>query len=762
MAQLDEEYEYAFEPFEESEFYDGVRLTFNEFPSTYVGAKKLVIPLSCLYTPLKRADEMNRVTHDPILCQGCSGVLNCFVDEIDFIQKRWVCKFCKQRNPFPPSYANSVHQDNLPDELRDQYTTIEYQPDQDPMYPPAILFVIDTCMNDDDELAGLCTVISQLFSQFPPEIAEQVYIGIITFGKHVSVHELGFEHCSKVHVFRGDSEEPPTKEDIDKIKSQLNITPDEISRFLLPLSDCEEQLGEILGNLQRDAWPQRPQQRPDRSTGVAVQVAVALMESVCPSQSARIMLFSGGVCSVGHGKIVDSSRTEDIRSMGDIVKGKAKYYDSARQFYSGLANRAVANGHVIDMFACCLDQSGVAEQRVLVDNTGGILILSDTFTTNLFSESFLKLFTTNRHTELEMCFNCELKIVTSPEIRVSGCVGPVTSMGEQSPAVSSSTVGVGGTCKWSLGGVDPRTTVCFFFEINNKVPRKLERETGYMQFITTYRDSNGYNITRTTTIAVRFKNPETKQGLNDIKENFDQECAAVCLAREGTFRAENEYDLNIINWLDRVLIKSMSKVASYKEDQPSTFDLVPEFANFPTFIFHLRRSHFVRVFGKSADESAFHRFWLLRSPCQDCMLMIQPEFTQFAFEEEPSPVPLDIASMQDEVILLLDTFFNVIKWTGEEVAGWRQDNLREMEEWSAVGAMLDESEASMVEKCQSRIPYPVEIRCDRGTSQERFVLAKVNASEKSGGQVNNGLWTDDVNLDKFMHHLKKLATLSAQ
>ena len=55
----------------------------------------------------------------------------------------------------------------------------------------------------------------------------------------------------------------------------------------------------------------------------------------------------------------------------------------------------------------------------------------------------------------------------------------------------------------------------------------------------------------------------------------------------------------------------MAKVATYKADDPSTFKLPPEFTYFPSFLYYLRRSQFVRVFGYSPDESAYFRHWLV-------------------------------------------------------------------------------------------------------------------------------------------------------
>lgn len=50
------------------------------------------------------------------------------------------------------------------------------------------------------------------------------------------------------------------------------------SRFLLPVSQVEFQLTGLLEQLQKDPWPVANDKRPLRCTGVAVSVAVGLME----------------------------------------------------------------------------------------------------------------------------------------------------------------------------------------------------------------------------------------------------------------------------------------------------------------------------------------------------------------------------------------------------------------------------------------------------------------------------------------------------
>lgn len=81
--------------------------------------------------------------------------------------------------------------------------------------PPVYIYVVDTCM-DDEELGALKDSLQMSLSLLPP----QALIGLITFGKMVQVHELGrflvsierahvqwcvlgTEGCSKSYVFRG-------------------------------------------------------------------------------------------------------------------------------------------------------------------------------------------------------------------------------------------------------------------------------------------------------------------------------------------------------------------------------------------------------------------------------------------------------------------------------------------------------------------------------------------------------------------------------
>ena len=65
------------------------------------------------------------------------------------------------------------------------------------------------------------------------------------------------------------------------------------NKFLQPVHKCDMSLTDLLGELQRDPWPVSTGKRPLRSTGVALSVAVGLLESSYPNCGGRIMGFVG-------------------------------------------------------------------------------------------------------------------------------------------------------------------------------------------------------------------------------------------------------------------------------------------------------------------------------------------------------------------------------------------------------------------------------------------------------------------------------------
>eukprot|EP01033_Poteriospumella_lacustris_P009190 gene9190-6610_t len=566
---------------------DGVRFSWNVWPATRLEATRIVVPLGCLYTPLKKTDVMpDCLPYDPIKCNGCTAVLNPYA-QVDYRSKLWTCPFCTMRNQFPPHYAENISETSLPAELIPQFTTVEYRLQTPPQGPPTFVFLVDTCV-EEDELSHLRDALQQTLNLLP----EDALVGLVTFGTLVHIHELGFADCPKSYVFRGEKDYT-----VQKIQDMLGIAPmrggvplgpvgaagsqgrvPAVGRFLMPVSECTFALEQILEDLQRDPWPTTPDERVQRCTGTALAITLGLLESSVPRQGSRIMLFTAGPPTVGNGAIVSRSKKENIRSHMDIVKKQAPFHKPACDYYRGLSDRAIANHTVVDLFACSMDQIGALEIMKLVSRSGGL-----------------------------------------------------------------------------------------------------------------------------------------------------------------TF-------------------------ATYRKDDPTSFRLSPEFAIYPQFMFHLRRSKFLQSFNCSPDEQALYRHILLRENTSNSLIMLQPSLLSYSFHGPPTPVLLDATSVRPDTILLLDSFFHVIVFHGETIAAWKQQGFQHQDEHASFRNLLEapQNDAQLIMK--NRFPVPRYIVCDQHKSEARFLLAMLNpsithhtADGAAGGQT---IFTDDVSLRVFMEHLMKLAVQS--
>ncbi|KAG2232178.1 hypothetical protein INT48_004106 [Thamnidium elegans] len=704
--------------FDEIEEQDGIRFSWNAWPSSRIEATKAVVPISCLYTPLKEREDF---TENPI-CQ------------IDVRAKLWICPFCLQRNAFPPHYKD-ISNVNLPAELLPKYTTIEYNINRVAQIPPIFLFVVDTCLEEDDLKALKESLIVSL-SLLP----EYAWVGLITFGTMTQVHELGFSECPKSFVFRG------TKEYTAKqIQEMLGLTggvrPSQpgqppqtgmaANRFLLPVKDCEFVLTSILENLQRDPWPVDDDKRPIRCTGVATSVAVGLLETTFPNTGSRIMLFSGGACTDGPGQI----------------------------FYDALAKRACANGHTIDIFAGCLDQIGLLEMKSMVNHTNGVMVLSDSFTTAIFKQSFHRLFQKDSAGHLMMGFNATIDVQTTRELKVCGMIGHAVSNNKKSSYVGETEIGIGNTSSWKMSSITPSTTNGIYFEVVNQATPFTPGSRGLIQFVTHYQHSSGQFRLRVTTVARNFAEGQSPE----IANSFDQETAAVLMARIAVFKGEVDDGPDVLRWLDRMLIRLCQRFADYRKDDPHSLRLSENFSIYPQFMFHLRRSQFLQVFNNSPDETAFYRHVLNREGVDNSLIMIQPTLTSYGFDAPPQPVLLDSVSIKPDTILLLDTFFHILLFHGSTIAQWRIAGYQDQEGYENFKQLLEAPVLDAQDLLLDRFPVPRYIDCDQGGSQARFLLSKLNPSSThaTGTPYNASagaiVLTDDVSLQVFMEHLKKLA-----
>ncbi|PON95528.1 Sec23/Sec [Trema orientale] len=602
---------------------DGVRMTWNAWPRTKVEASKCVIPLAACISPIRPHPDMPTLPYSPLRCKTCTAVLNSFA-RVDFAAKLWICPFCFQRNHFPPHYA-MISETNLPGELYPQYTTVQYvlphleshsaaahqrDPSSSPQPSPVFLFVLDTCMIEE-EMGFVKSALRRAIGLLP----DNALVGFVSYGTQVQVHELGFSDMSKVYVFRGNKE--ITK---DQVLEQLGLgitgrrpavgaasaaaggfpvqngfPGSGINRFLLPASDCEYTLNSLLDELQTDQWPVPPGSRPSRCTGVALSVAAGLLGACLAGTGARIITLVGGPCTEGPGSIVSKDLSDPVRSHKDLDKDAAPYFKKAVKFYEGIAQQLVSQGHVLDVFASALDQVGVAEMKVAIEKTGGLVVLAESFGHSVFKDSFKRVFEEGEQS-LGLCFNGTFQINCSKDIKIQGIIGPCTSLEKKGPAVADTTIGEGNTTEWKMCGLDKSTCLTVFFDLSSSdrsnTPGAVNPQL-YLQFLTSYQNTDGQKMLRVTTVTRAWI--DTAVSSEELVQGFDQETAAVVMARKTSLKMETEESFDATRWLDRSLIRLCSKFGDYRKDDPTSFTLNPCFSLFPQFMFNLRRSQFVQV-----------------------------------------------------------------------------------------------------------------------------------------------------------------------
>merc|ERR1711920_737358 len=164
-------------------------------------------------------------------------------------------------------------------------------------------------------------------------------------------------------------------------------------------------------------------------------------------------------------------------------------------------------------------------------------------------------------------------------------------------------------------------------------------------------------------------------------------------------------------------------------------------------------------------ETAFYRMSVLRENTLNSLVMIQPALLQYSFDEgQPRPVQLDAGSLQPNVILLLDTFFHIVIWRGENVQAWSDAGYQDREEYANFKRLLQAPAEDAKQILADRFPVPRYIQTNAGGSQARFLTSKVNpskthntAGQDFGGNGSGVVFTDDVSLKVFMEHLVKMA-----
>ncbi|XP_024962905.1 protein transport protein SEC23-like isoform X1 [Cynara cardunculus var. scolymus] len=788
--------------FVELEAIEGLRWSWNSWPVSKTESNNLVIPLSIMQTPLMKFNELPLLSYDPLICSRCGSVLNPYA-RVDYPSRIWVCPFCYQKNSFPRSYAE-IGENNIPAELFPTYSTVEYQLGHQGLMTPTrmnsnpvhnwgtsnglgltksnscsssssslssldqralggrslgigavFVFVVDAS-SSEDELQALKNELLLIVAQLP----ENAMVGLIVFDSMVRVYDLGFTECLRVVVFHGERKLSTTQ-----IIDLLGIHPSARQHlgkpqgvqkhgFVLPVSECEFNITTTIEEIHQSS-PLTPGHRSPRCTGAAILVAVALLEGCSATIGSHIMVFTSGPATMGPGMVVSQYLTQSIRTHRDINTGHASFYWKSCAFYKQISEKLTDLSMVLDLFACSLDQVGATEMRAAVEKSGGFMMLAESFESDQFRKCLRYIFSRDEEGFLNMCFDATIEIITTKDVKICGAIGPCVSLRKKNGLVSDKEIGEGGTNIWKLGTVTDKTCITFFFQVSDE--QKAQPGTAFfIQFITKYRHGNMGIRKRVTSAARRW----VGCGAPEIAAGFDQETAAIVMARLAVHETEKNFPREVVRWLDKELISFASKFGDYICEDPSSFRLSSNFSLYPQFMYHLRRSQFIDVFNSSPDETTFFQLMLTREGVVGSLIMIQPTLSQYSFDGPPIPVLLDVCSLSPDVILLFDSYFYVVIHYGSKIAQWKKLGYDRDPDHENFRKLLEAPEVEVEQLVAQRIPVPKLVRCEQHGSQARFLLAKLNPSATHKSSYVDGsevIMTDDVSLQAFIEHLQELA-----
>lgn len=847
----------------EMEANNGVRFTWNILPQTKETEDKLAIPLTALYTP-NRWRENIRVPYKVVTCsaQGCGTALNPFCP-INYNNNTWQCIICQNRNNFPINYHGMTEMQTVA-EVQPQFQTIEYQMDE-VKSSPAFLFCIDLCISQQ-ELNSVVAHIIHAVASLPPD----ALVGVITFGANIHVYDLHAQFCAKSYTFPGTKittteqlsqrlgisfskthaaagkslsqpGQPPQQQQPQQPPHHANPLHEQhqshqFSRFLGTVLDSQEVITNILNGLQPDSWTYTTTTRPSRCTGLAMSLALNLLEYIHHNKNARLLMFIGGasVTSLPEelvqkdlqrmgqkyalenkgstqqqlqdaekerkeryiatqktdpnvGQVASSTFGEPLRSHHDITKGDAPFYQNACAFYLDLAAKAAKACHIVDIFACCLDQVGLAEMHPVVTQTGGELVLDDSFDHGTFRGSIKKLFRSwpqydangaEIGSSLAFSFGSYLKVLASKEVVINGGLGHCTNLNVPGKNTNMKTpLGAGKTQEWYLGGLTDDTTFGVYFSMNEQNKKTTSSggqqmapqspsayaQHAYFQFQTLFREPNGSTVMRVTTVA----KPMSEES-NALRQHFDEQAAVVAMTRLALHKVALDPLQDIRRWLDKQLILLCVRFAHYNHKDPQSFQLPENLSLYPTQMYYLRRSPLINIKNSSPDETVFMRTVALKQSTENTLTIIQPTLMAYSLQnQDPAtgeffgqPVSLDSSQLNPQRILLLDSYFNIVVYYGATIAQWKKQKIWQDPQYAHVEQLCMAPLRDLRDAMELRCPCPRYIECVEGGSQQRFLLVKLNPSTAatvgSGGDAIN--FTDDITVGTFIQHLKRLVT----
>ncbi|KAL3687097.1 hypothetical protein R1sor_013406 [Riccia sorocarpa] len=626
-------------------------------------------------------------------CQNCGAYVNLF-SVIDPSFGEWRCVFCDKLNSSDGDYrsASSENVRNWPELVS---SVVDYldagarRPDglmsvTDSAVAAPVIILIDECLDE----AHLQHLQSSLHS-FLDSLSQTTRIGIITFGKTVSVYDLSEMGLAAADVFPGDSS--PSQELLKMLIYGTGV-------YIAPIHACLAVAQNIVSSL-RPYRGDFPEVARDRCLGTAVEIALILIQGPAAGTprsnakklggSKRIIACIGGPCTFGVGSLPYS----------DTHPNYAYLEKKAVKQMEHLGHEARGLDTSVDLLCAGTCPVRIRALQPLVKASGGVLVLHD---------DFGEIFGVNMQRAVRRAtgFRGVLEVRCPNEVAVTRIIGP----GEEADLDPSDFPKDNATAVELLSVEN-----CQGLALNMELTENITGDFAYFQFVARY--TNTYHIQVTRVITVRLP---TTASPSTYLQSFDDEVAAVLIAKKTVLLAEKASDLADARASIDERVKDIALKFGKQMPKAKVWRFPKELPKLPELLFHFRRGPLLGNIVGHEDERAVYRSIFLQASLDLALRMLAPRLLMHreggTFQELPA---YDLA-MQSGTSLVMDHGSDLFIWTGLDVAA--------NEALSAASSAACRTLAN--ELTESRFPSPRMLAFKEASSQSRYLKSRLIPAHK--------------------------------
>lgn len=575
------------------------------------------------------------IQRDPHRCQSCGAYANIYSNILPG-SGQWQCVICRELNGSEGEYVAPSMEDlrNFPElssPVVDYIQTANKRPGfipvSDSRISAPIILVIDECL-DEPHLQHLQSSLHAFVDSLHPSTK----LGIILFGRTVSVYDFSEESIASADVLPGDKS--PTQESLKALIYGSGIYLSQIHASL-PVAHA------IFSSL-RPYKLNFPEASRDRCLGTAVEVALAIVQGPSAELSrgvvkrsggnSRIIVCAGGPNTYGPGSVPHSLSHPNYPHM---EKTALKWMDQ-------LGREAHRHNIVVDILCAGTCPLRVPILQPLAKASGGVLVLHDDF-----GEAFgVNL---QRASTRAAGSHGLLEVRCSDDILITQVVGP----GEEAHVDTHETFKSDSSLYIQMISVEETQS----FSLSMESKRDIKSDYIFFQFAIQF--SNVYQADISRVITVRLP---TVDSVSAYLESVQDEVAAVLIAKRTLLRAKNYSDAVDMQTTIDERVKDIALKFGSQVPKSKLYRFPKELSLLPELLFHLRRGPLLGSIIGHEDERSVLRNLFLNASFDLSLRMIAPRCLMHREKGTFEELPAHDLAMQSDAAVVLDHGTDVFIW----------------------------------------------------------------------------------------------------